>query len=440
MNKNFNIDTYLKNLELRKIFDKLYRINRSIMGKGFEESLNIINHYSKLNKTKVKSQTKVLDWIVPDEWNIDEAYIEENGKKIIDYNNHNLHLMNYSMPVNKILNYENLIKNLYYIKNIPNAIPYVTSYYKKDWGFCLTYNQFKKLNKKGKFKVKINSSFKKGNLIYSNNLIPGKTKKEILIYTYLCHPQMANHELSGPLCWLSLYDIIKKTGPHKYSYRFVIGSENIGSAAYLHYNKKKIKNIKAGFVLNLLGSGKEVFYKKSRLGNSLADKAAINVLKHSNYKFKIIDFTPEGSDERQFCSPGFNMPVGNLMRKVYRAFKQYHNSLDNEKFINFKTLNESIKIYYEILMTLENNFIPKAKIIYGTPQLSRSKVNLYESTMKSSGIGQKSKEIKLLLEILNLAEGKLDILDICLKKDYKLIDYIHLYKKLIKSKYIKEIL
>lgn len=312
------------------------------------------------------------------------------------------------------------------------------SYYKKYWGFCLTYNQFKKLNKRDKYKVKIDSSFKKGHLIYSDNLIPGKSKKEILIYTYLCHPQMANHELSGPLVWLTLYEIIKKTRPHNFSYRFVICPENIGAVAFLHSNKKKMKNIQAGYILNCLGHGKAITIKKSRIGNSLADKAAINVIKHSGYSYKILDFFPEGSDERQFCSPGFNMPICLVMRKMFTEFKEYHTSLDNEKFINFNTIKESIKLHYEILLTLENNFIPKAKIIYGTPQLSRSKVNIYPDVMLS-GNGNKNDETKLLLEILNLAEGKLDLIDICEKKNYKLINFLELYKKLLKSGYIKKL-
>tara|TARA_B100000795_G_scaffold258415_1_gene232470 strand:+ start:761 stop:2083 length:1323 start_codon:yes stop_codon:yes gene_type:complete len=438
MKENLNINKYINNLNLKKIFKKLYPICRSITGEGFEKSLDILSSASKLNKKKVKSGTKVLDWIIPDEWNIVDAYVKEKNKKIIDFKKHNLHIVNYSDSVDKIVSYKELVKHLHYLPKIPNAIPYLHSYYKKYWGFCLKYNQFKKLNKKGKFKVKIDSSFKKGNLIYSDNLIPGKSKEEILIYTYLCHPQMANHELSGPLAWLTLYEIIKNTKPHKYSYRFVICPENIGAATFLHYNKKKIKNIKAGYILNCLGHGKIVTFKKSRIGNSLADKAASNVIKHSGYPYKILDFFPEGSDERQFCSPGFNLPISLVMRKMYRTFKEYHTSLDDEKFINFKTIEESIKLHYNIILTLENNFTPKAKIIYGTPQLSRSKVDLYPQIMKSSG-PKKSEEVKLLLEILNLADGKEDLLDICEKKGYELIKFLDLYKRLLKSGYITKV-
>ncbi len=436
MNDKIDIEKFIKKINLEKVFKKLFPICRSITGKGFEESLDILSTVSKLNKIKIKTGTKVLDWIIPDEWNIKDGYIKLKNQKIIDFKKHNLHVVNYSTKINKTISFKELNQHLHYLPNLPNAIPYVTSYYKKYWGFCLKYNQYKKLNKQAKYKVKIDTNFKKGNLIYSDNLIPGKSKKEILIYTYLCHPQMANHELSGPLTWLTLYEIIKKTRPHNFSYRFVISPENIGAAAFLHKNKNNVKNIKAGYILNCLGNGKIINFKKSRLGDSLADRAAINVIKHSKYPYKILDFFPEGSDERQFCSPGFNLPVSLLMRKMFKTFKEYHTSLDNEKFINFKTIKESIKIHHEILLTIENNFIPKAKIIYGTPQLSRSKIKLYPSLMKPSD--RKSDEIKLLLEILNLAEGKLDLIDICEKRNLKLINFLDLFKKLIKSGYIKK--
>ncbi len=436
MKENIDIEKFIKKINIEKIFKKLFPICRSITGKGFEESLDILSSVSKLNKVKIKTGTKVLDWIIPKEWNIKDGYIKLKNKKIVDFKKHNLHVVNYSTKIDKTVSFKELNQHLHYLPKLPNAIPYVTSYYKKYWGFCLKYNQYKKLNKKAKFKVKIDSNFKKGNLIYSDNLIPGKSKKEILIYTYLCHPQMANNELSGPLTWLTLYDIIKKTRPHNFSYRFVICPENIGAAAFLHKNRNNIKNIKAGYILNCLGNGKIITFKKSRLGNSLADRAAINVIKHSKFPYKILDFFPEGSDERQFCSPGFNLPVSLLMRRMFKTFKEYHTSLDNEKFINFNTIKESIKIHHEILLTLENNFVPKAKIIYGTPQLSRSKVKLYPSLMKPSS--KKSDEIKLLLEILNLAEGKLDLIDICERRNLKLINFLDLFKKLIKSGYIKK--
>ncbi len=442
--KKIDCKLYVNEKLLKDKFNKLYKICRSILGEGFRDSLNIIGEIVDLKKKHVKSGTNVLDWTVPDEWNIKDGYIiDPKGKKIASFKSHSLHIVNYSTPVNKILDLKELKKKIYTLPDLPNAIPYVTSYYKRDWGFCMTHNQFKKLIP-GKYKVFIDSEIKPGNLVYSDTLIKGKSKKEILLSTYLCHPQMANHELSGPLAWSIIYKIIKATGPHKYSYRFLICPENIGSAAFLHYSKKKVKNIVAGYIVQCVGHGKKITYKKSRLGNSLADKAALNVLKNSEYNLDVVDFYPDGSDERQFCSPGFNLPIGSIMRNMYGRqdgtkmdFKEYHTSLDNEKLINFKTIIESINIYLQVLLTLENNFKPLAKVLYGTPQLSKSPIKLYGEKMNFR-ISKKKETTRVLLEILNQSEGHLDLLDIAYKKNFKVLDHLELIEKLIKAKYIKK--
>ena len=320
---------------------------------------------------------------------------------------------------------------------MPNAIPYVTSYYKKFWGFCIKYNEFKNLPKKGKYKVFINSKLTNGKLVYSDFLIKGKSSKEILFSTYLCHPSLANNELSGPLVWSMLYRIIKNTGPHYYSYRFLIAPENIGAAAYLHYSRKKIKKIVAGYIINCVGVGDEYTYKKSRNGETLSDKAVYNLLNFSNLKFSIINFYPDGSDERQFCSPGFNMPIGLLMRKAYNKYPEYHTSLDNEKLISFKTLEQSVDFYSNIVKTLEANFIPVGKVLYGSPQLSKSKIPLYSNIMNYKN-KPKSKETRFILEIINNAEGKKDLLTICNEKKFRLIEYIETVNKLLRAGYIRK--
>ncbi len=437
--KNFVTEKLLQNY-----FNKLYKICRSILGDGFRESLNILGELVDLNIKKVKSGTNVLDWTIPDEWNIKDAYIiGPDGKKFAEFKKHNLHIVGYSIPVNKTISLKELKKHLHTLKNQPEAIPYVTSYYKRTWGFCIKYNEYKKL-KKGNYRVYINSKIEPGYLVYSDKLIKGKSKKEILLSTYLCHPQMANHELSGPLALSILYRIIKSTGPHKYSYRFLICPENIGAAAFLHYNKKNVKNIIAGYIINCVGNGKKFTYKKSRRGNSLADRAALNVLKNSPYNLDIVDFFPDGSDERQFCSPGFNLPIGLIMRNMYGRqdgskmdFKEYHTSLDNEKTISFKTIIETIEIYLQVLNTIENNFSPVGKVLYGTPQLSKSSVKLYGEIMNFR-ISEKREKTRVLLEILNLAEGKIDLLEMAKLKNFKLIDHLSLIQDLIKSKYIKK--
>ena len=451
MKKGLELINKIKLQSIEKTFDRLFKIPRSITGKGYLKSLKILGEIMDLNLIKVKSNTKVLDWTVPDEWNIYDAYIlDSNGKKILDFKKNNLHVVGYAKSVNKIVTLDELKKKLFTIKSMPNAIPYVTNYYgKRDWGFCIEYKKFKKF-KKGKYKVFINSEFNKnGHLIYNDTIIPGKSKKEILLSTYLCHPQMANNELSGPLLLSNLYKIMKMTAPHKYSYRFIICPENIGAAAFLSKNKKNIKKKTiAGFVINCVANGIKFTLKKSRKSNSLSDKAALNVLLNSNFKkVDIIDFFPDGSDERQYCSPGFNLPIALIMRNMYASFdgekkirkdfKEYHTSLDNKKIFSFKILKETLKVYYEVLMTIENNFVPKAKIIYGTPQLSKSKIPLYPKMMDFS-VTEKNKNTRLVLEILNLSEGKLDLLDICNKKNFKLINFLDTFEKLVKSGYIKK--
>ena len=440
---NIILEKYVTEKLLKKYFDKLYKICRSIMGNGFRDSLNIIGELVDLNIKKVKSGTNVLDWTVPDEWNIKDAYIvDPNGKKIAKFKQHNLHVVGYSEPVNKVLDLKELKKHLHTLPKLPNAIPYVTTYYKRNWGFCIKYNDYKKLVP-GKYRVFIDSTIKPGHLVYSDKLIKGKSKKEILLSTYLCHPQMANHELSGPLAWSMLYKIIKDTGPHKYSYRFLICPENIGAAAFLHYSKKKINNIAAGYIINCVGNGKKFTYKKSRIGDSLADNAALNVLKYSKTKLDIVDFFPDGSDERQFCSPGFNLPIGLIMRNMYGRqdgskmdFPEYHTSLDDENKISFKTIIETIQVYLDVLKTIENNFVPIGRVQYGTPQLSKSPIKLY-GEMMNFRIKEKNEKTRVLLEILNLADGKLDLLSIANKKDFKLIDHYQTISDLIKVKYIK---
>jgi aminopeptidase-like protein len=414
---------------------KLYPICRSITGNGFRRSLKILSEKIDIRIFKFKTGSRVLDWKIPKEWNIKDGYIlDPSGKKIVNFKKHTLHVVNYSEPVNKKIDLNDLKKRLFFLKEIPNAIPYVTSYYKRFWGFCLSYKQYLKL-KKGKYSVVIKSSLKNGYLEYSDKILKGKSKKQILFSSYLCHPQMANHELSGPLAMMVIYDYLKKTGPHYYSYRFLICPENIGSAAFLSKNKKDIKNkILAGYILNFLANGQKFTYKKSRLGNSISDKAAINVIKNNTKNYMINDFTPEGSDERQFCSPGFNLPIGVISRNDYNYFKEYHTSLDNLSKFNFKVFYDSIEKIIQIITTIEINAKPKSTVLYGTHQFSRRGSNLYDKIFYKR---KKEETTKILLEILNLSEGKLDLLDIANKKNFSLYKNSELIENIVKEKLIK---
>ncbi len=390
------------------LFDKLFPINRSLIGKGYNESLKILDQYIGFKFLKFDSGKKVFDWVVPKEWLISEGYIlTPDKKKICDYKKNNLHVMNYSIKINKILNLIELKKSLNSIKNLPKAIPYTTSYYKKNWGFNISHNQKKKL-KSGKYQALIKSNFKNGKLIIGEKTLKGETNKDFLISSYLCHPSMANNELSGPLVLLGIYEKIKNWKVRKFNYRFVINPETIGSICYLNKNKKDIKKkIAGGLVLTCLGGpNKSLSFKKTRKNNSEINKffQYFNRLKLCNLR----DYTPlTGSDERQYCSPGFNLPVGQISRTLYKEYKEYHTSLDNKKFMKIKNIKLTInKINYflKIIDSLSGKIIRKQKY----SELFLQKYNLYKD--KSN-----NKLTKTIIYLLGHSDGSSSIIDIVLR-------------------------
>ncbi len=426
--------------DLEKLIKKLYKIPRSILGDGFRKSLKLLQEELEVPFVwhDVKSGTQVLDWIVPKEWVIKEAYIlNPRGKKIADFNKHNLHVVNYSCAVNKTVSLQELKKHLYTVPKLPDEIPYVTSYYNETWGFCISQNEYDNLIE-GEYKVFIDSKHIEGSLVYGELVLPGETKKEILLTSYLCHPQMANHELGGPIALCHLYKLLKNTGPHKYTYRFLICPENIGSAAFLQNTGEIVdKVIEAGFILNCLGFGEEWTLKKSRLGNSFSDLLAKNTLASSKLPLTICDFFPDGSDERQFCSPGYNWPISLVMRKMYGTFQQYHTSADNLDFINYKTLFESIKMHFKIMMAAELNFVPFARVQKGTPMLSRSPANLYPKIMNFLD-QSKQESTRVILAILNMSDGNSNLIEIAEHYSFSLIEHAEVIEKLCQNNYILE--
>ena len=347
-----------------KLGIKLFPIFRSITGSGVNETLKILKKEIKnLKVKKIQSGTRVYDWKVPPEWNIKDAYVQDkNGKKIIDIKNNNLHLISYSQPIKKFVTRDELFERLHFLKNQKSAIPYITSYYNKYWGFCISYNNFiflkKKYKKKDKFFVKINSSFKKkGNLTYGELFIEGKSKKEILISTNICHPSMANNELSGPLVATALIKYFSKYKKLSKSIRFLFIPETIGSIAYIKKNFKNLKkNVIGGYTLSCIGDNRSYSYLYTKYKNSLSDKAAEKAFKKLKIKYKKYLFLKRGSDERQFNSPGVDLNIGSIMRSRYTTFPEYHTSLDNFDLVSAKGLyggysvvKESIKILMELL-------------------------------------------------------------------------------------------
>ncbi len=432
----------LSHKTLSNLFDRLFPILRSITGEGYIKSLNILSKYIKFKKLRYSSGKKVFDWTVPKEWVIKDAYVKVDGKKIIDLKKNNLHVINYSAPINKTMSLKELNKYLYSIKKRPNIIPYVTSYYKKNSGFCLEHHKRKKL-KEQNYEVLIDSKFINGNVVNGIYKLKGTTKKTILISSYLCHPSMANNELSGPLTMIGLYDKIKRWKNRQFNYLFLINPETIGSICFLSDHKKFLqKNLDSGLVLTCLGGPeKKLSYKKSRIGSSSLDKIFTNLSNEG--KVKLRDFTPtEGSDERQYCSSELNLPVGQVARTLYGKYYQYHTSADNKEFMKISQIMKSIKEIENILKINDNLYALKRYMPYC--ELQMGKRNLYPNinsnqTRESSSdnILKDRKQLNILLYILSYADGKNNILDISNRSGFKLDDVKKVLKICIKNKLIK---
>lgn len=391
---------------------KLFKICRSITGEGVRKTLKIYKSYFPSLKIKsIPSNSTVFDWKIPPEWNITDAYIlDKYKKKIVDFQNSNLHLVGYSVPINKRLNRRELFKHLHSLPKQPNAIPYVTSYYKKNWGFCVTHNEKKKFEKKYKatdnFLVVIKSSFKKkGILNYGELLIKGKTKKEILISTYICHPSMANNELSGSIVSLSLIDFFKKKKLDK-SLRFIFIPETIGAIAYINKNLNYLKkNYLGGYNLSCIGDERKHSCVFSKYGNSLTDKYLSEAYKKLKIKFKSYSFLKRGSDERQFNSPGINLPMATICRSKFTEFPEYHTSLDNFKLVTEKGTNGGFKVAKEAINIFQKSIIPKTTTIC-EPKLSKR--GLHKNISIKTNYKYKNKT-KNLLSFIQYADGTNDL-------------------------------
>ncbi|MBK8508690.1 MAG: DUF4910 domain-containing protein [Candidatus Competibacteraceae bacterium] len=384
---------------------ELFPICRSITGNGVRETLNIIKSHIPLNIVEVPSGTKVFDWTVPPEWNIKDAYIlDEKGKKLIDFKRNNLHVVGYSVPVNQKITLDELQEHLYSLEEQPNAIPYITSYYKENWGFCLTHAQRSNLHQ-ASYHVVIDSEIKNGSLTYGELIIPGQTKQEVFLSTYVCHPSMANNELSGPVVTLALAKWLLSE-PRHYSYRIVFIPETIGSITYLSKNLHDMKqHIIAGFNVTCVGDERQYSFLPSRNGQSLADRVALNILKFSHPDFSTYSFLERGSDERQYCSPGIDLPVVSVMRSKYGTYPEYHTSLDNLDLVTPNGLQGGYAVLKNCLELLEKNNIYRTTCL-GEPQLGKR--GLYPCI----GTKNLTKTFKIILDFLAYADGEHDLIQI----------------------------
>jgi aminopeptidase-like protein len=395
--------------QLENYFDKLWPICRSITGNGLRESLAILNEIIPLEITEIPTGTEVFDWTVPKEWNIRNAWIiTPDGRKIADFKNNNLHVVNYAAPVHQKISLAELKKHLHTIESMPSAIPYITSYYRETWGFCLSHEEYAQLSEEGEYEVFIDSELKHGSMTYGECVLPGETKEEVLFSTYVCHPSMANNELSGPLATAFLYQKIAALPQRRFTYRFLFAPETIGVIAFLSkQGTHLLEHLKAGYVLTCCGDSGEFTYKRSKHRTSDADRAAEHVLKHNGFPHRIIEFAVGGSDERQYCSPGFNLPVGSLMRTPYQQYPEYHTSLDNKSFISFDALEKTIHTYFDIIRVLELNDKYRNAIAYCEPQLGKR--GLYPSGINPIYDRQ---ELHRRLHFLSFADGNKDLLEI----------------------------
>ena len=394
--------------DIHALAKRLWPINRSITGDGVRETLSILKEIlPELVTYEVPSGTQVFDWTIPKEWRVNDAYIvTPSGKRICEFKKNNLHLVGYSTPIRSRLSLSELQKHLYSLPNQPNAIPYITSYYKERWGFCLTHEERECLED-GEYEVFIDSELFDGGLTYGEVLIKGESSKEVFISTYVCHPSMANNELSGPCVTTFLAKKLKGLGRTKYSYRLIFIPETIGSITYLSKNIEHLKkSVVAGFNVSCVGDNRDYSYLPSRNGNTLSDQVAKHVLKYTCSTYKSYTWSDRGSDERQYCAPGIDLPIASIMRTKYGKYDEYHTSLDD--LINVVTaegLEGGFNAIWNAIEALERNVYPKVKVLC-EPQLGKR--GLYPTlSTKASGA-----EVRLMMDLITWSDGTRSLIEI----------------------------
>jgi aminopeptidase-like protein len=367
---DIHIDLNTIGCDIHEFIAELYPLCRSITGNGLRETLRLIKNYIPLTLYEIPTGTQVLDWTVPKEWNIRDAYIKNaQGERIVDFQQSNLHVVHYSVPIHKALSLEALKPHLFSLPQYPDWVPYRHAYYQENWGFCLSHRQLMMLQN-DRYEVCIDASLEDGSLTYGEYYLEGKCEDEVLITCHTCHRSLCNDNLSGIAIAVFLACHLRSIS-HKLSYRFLFHPTTIGSIAWLASNEDKLCRIKHGLVLACVGDPGKSTYKKSRRGDAEIDRAMLQVLKDSGEDYEILEFSPYGYDERQFCSPGFNLPMGCLMRTPNGRFPQYHTSADNLDFVEPVCLADSFMKCLQVFDVLENNETFVNQNPKGEPQLGR---------------------------------------------------------------------
>ncbi|MFP8965859.1 DUF4910 domain-containing protein [Pokkaliibacter sp. CJK22405] len=385
----------------------LFPLNRSLSGDGVRQTLRYLQHYlPELELHEVATGTQCFDWTVPDEWNVREAWIEgPDGQRIADFAAHNLHLVGYSEPVDTVLSLEELQPHLYSIPKQPTAIPYITSYYKRRWGFCLPHEVREQLSP-GQYRVHIDATLEPGSMTYADMVLPGESKEEVLLSSYICHPSMVNNELSGPIVALGLMLWLKSLPRRRYTYRLMLVPETIGAIVYLaeHLEVMKARTF-AGFNLTCMGDERGYSFLPSRKGNTEADRIALHVLRHMDKDFKRYSYLERGSNERQLCAPGVDLPVTTLMRTKYGCFPEYHTSLDDLTLVTPAGLAGGFEAMKHALECLEYDAIYRVTVL-GEPQLGKRGLYPDMSTWASGW------QVRDMMNLIAYSDGEHSLLDI----------------------------
>jgi len=420
--------------KIYKLAEQLFPICRSITGDGVRETLRQIKErLPSLRIHEVPTGTRCFDWTVPHEWNIRDAWVvDPDGRKIIDFQISNLHVVGYSTPVNAEMDLEELEQHLYSLPDQPNAIPYVTSYYKERWGFCLTHEQRQPL-KPGAYQVMIDSELKNGSLTYGEYILPGQTDREVFLSTYVCHPSMGNNELSGPCVTTFLAEWLAGLAERQYSYRIVFIPETIGSITYLSRNYEEMKRcVIAGFNITCVGDDRTYSYLPSRAETTLADRVALHVLRNVHPGFQRYEYLERGSDERQYCSPGIDLPVASIMRSKFGCYPEYHTSLDDLSLISPEGLYGAYSVLLKCLQCIEADFVPRATVCC-EPQLGKR--GLYPTlSSKDSAMA-----VRTMMNLLAYADGQCTLLEIADKIGRPMWELVPIAKRLCAESLMKNV-
>jgi len=401
-----NRSDYDRGLQIYATMKRLWPICRSITGDGVRQTLAILRErLPEMVVHEVPSGTRCFDWVVPKEWAIRDAYIiAPDGSKVLDFSDSNLHVVNYSVPVDMEIDFDDLQPHLHSLPEQPQAIPYVTSYYKEDWGYCLPHAVRENLPS-GRYRVRIDSDLKDGNLTYGEIFLRGASDREVLISTYVCHPSMANNELSGPCVTAQLAQWLRDQD-RKYSYRILFVPETIGAICYIshHLPQLKEKTI-AGFVMTCVGDERAWSFMPSRQGNTLTDRVARHVLQHIAPDYKEYSYLERGSDERQYCSPGVDLPVASVMRSKYATYPEYHTSLDNMELVTPTGLGQAFVAHQKMIEVLEGDCTPTYQILC-EPKMSNRGLR---PTIGKVGSANDSRN---MMNLLAYADGNRPLLEI----------------------------